>query len=85
MLPEKQACGGAAAPLPPPDAATLEAFKACGARVALPSRPLTHHDRRHKRSNPTSKAGKKAAESIEEFQKRDPASVSFESIDRRSF
>ena len=69
----------------PPDAATLEQFEACGARVALPSRPLTHHDRRHKLSNPTSDAGKKAAESPEEFQKRDPASTSFESIDRRSF
>ena len=71
--------------LPPPDAATVERWKACGARVALPSRPLTHHDRRHKRSKPTSKAGKKGAESITEFQKRDPASTSFESIDRRSF
>ena len=42
-------------------------------------------DRRHKLSNPTSDAGKKAAESPEEFRKRDPASLSFEYIDRRSF
>ena len=46
---------------------------------------MTHNDRRHKLSNPTSDVGKKAAESPEEFQKRDPASTSFESIDRRSF
>ena len=46
---------------------------------------MIHHDRRHKLSNPTSKAGKKGAESITEFQKRGPASISFESIDRRSF
>ena len=75
----------AAAAPPPPDAATLERFKACGTRVALPSRPLIHHDRRHKLSNPTSDAGKKGAESIKKFQKRGPASISFESIDRRSF
>ena len=47
--------------------------------------PFDTRDRRHKSSNPTSDAGKKAAESPEEFQKRDPASTSFESIDRRSF
>ena len=75
----------AAEPLPPLDAATLARYEACGARVGLPSRTLTHNDRRHKLSNPTSDAGKKAAESPEEFQKRGPASISFESIDRRSF
>ena len=52
---------------------------------ALLRKSPTHHDRRHKLSNPTSDVGKKAAESPEEFQKRDPASTSFESIDRRSF
>jgi len=58
-----------------------------GPQIATPAAPahLTHHDRRHKLSNPTSDVGKKAAESPEEFQKRDPASTSFESIDRRSF
>ena len=75
----------AAAAPPPPDAETWKRFEACHTRVALPSRPLTHHDRRHKLSNPTSDAGKKAAESLDEFRQRDPASLSFESIDRRSF
>ena len=84
LLPEKQK-QAPAAPLPPPDAETWKRFEACGARVGLPSRPLIHHDRRHKRSKPTSKAGKKGAESIKKFQKRGPASISFESIDRRSF
>ena len=84
LLPEKQK-HAPAAPLPPPDAETWKRFEACGARVGLPSRPLIHHDRRHKRSKPTSDAGKKGAKSITEFQKRDPASTSFESIDRRSF
>ena len=65
--------------------ALLPRKHSCGARVGLPSRPLIHHDRRHKRSKPTSDAGKKGAKSITEFQKRDPASTSFESIDRRSF
>ena len=46
---------------------------------------MTHNDRRHKLSNPTSDAGKKGAESIKKFQKRGPASISFDSIDRRSF
>ena len=75
----------AAEPLPPPDAATWKRFEACHTRVALPSRPLTHHDRRHKSSNPTSKAGKKGAESIKKFQQRDAASISFDPIDRCTF
>ena len=44
-----------------------------------------HHDRRHKSSNPTSKAGKKGAESIKKFQQRDAASISFDPIDRCTF
>ena len=79
LLPEKRKA------LPPPDAATIERWKACGARVALPSRPLTHHDRRHKLLNHKTDAQKTAAESPEKFRQRDPASLSFESIDRRSF
>ena len=75
----------AAAAPPPPDTATLERFKACGARVALPSRPLIHNDRRHKLLNHESAAAQKAAQSPEEFRQRGPASISFESIDRRSF
>ena len=76
----------AAAAAPPPlDAATLARYEACGARVGLPSRPLTHHDRRHKLSNPTSDAGKKGAESIKKFQQRDAASISFDPIDRCTF
>ena len=43
------------------------------------------HDRRHKSSNHTKAAARKAAESLDEFRRRDPASMSFESIDRRSF
>ena len=82
QAPEKKA---PAAPLPPPDAATVERWKACGARVALPSRPLTHHDRRHKLLNHETDAQKTAAESPEAYRQRDPASISFESIDRRSF
>ena len=82
LLPEKRK---APEPLPPPDAATIERWKACGARVALPSRPLTHHDRRHKLLNHKTDAQKTAAESPEKFRQRDPASLSFESIDRRSF
>ncbi len=39
----------------------------------------------HKSSNPTSKAGKKGAESIKKFQQRDAASISFDPIDRCTF
>ena len=42
-------------------------------------------DRRHKLLNHETDAQKPAAESPEKFRQRDPASLSFESIDRRSF
>ena len=67
------------------EAAEIARFEAYRARVGLPSRLLTHHDRRHKLLNHTSDAAQKAAESPEAFRERDPASMSFESIDRRSF
>ncbi len=41
LLPEKRKAAAPAVPLPPLDAATLARYKACGARVGLPSRPLT--------------------------------------------
>ena len=47
--------------------------------------PFDTRDRRHKLLNHETDAQKTAAESPEKFQKRDPASIFFESIDRRSF
>ena len=47
--------------------------------------PFDTRDRRHKLLNHETDAQKTAAESPEKFRQRDPASLSFESIDRRSF
>ena len=67
------------------DHGPTEQFETPAPTAPARAAPADTRDRRYKLSNPTSKAGKKAAQSPEEFRQRGPASISFDSIDRRSF
>ena len=75
-LSQLEACDAVKAATPP-----------CAARSVpgASERPPDTRDRRHKLLNHETDAQKTAAQSPEEFRQRDPASLSFESIDRRSF